>query len=234
MRIVTWNCGMAFARKAPSLLALRPDVAIIQECSKASQAIFSGYGLSGLWFGANPNKGLAVFCSKQWMLEVVDRVFGKWVVPIRVSGEVNFNLLAVWACPVGTKRADNYIGEVHRCMVKHHRWFSKSPVVAAGDFNSNMQWDQNRPGRNHTEVVRLLEGYGLISGYHAHHEEKQGAETRPTYYFYRHQDKPFHIDYVFLPKSWRLKSVEVGSFREWGHLSDHVPVVVDVIISGGG
>src|ERR1035441_1156390 len=62
--------------------------------------------------------------------------------------------------------------------------------------------------------------------------EKQVAETRPTYYFYRHQDKPFHIDYVFVPKSWRLKSVEVGSFREWGHLSDHVPVVVDVSIRG--
>jgi endonuclease/exonuclease/phosphatase family metal-dependent hydrolase len=48
--------------------------------------------------------------------------------------------------------------------------------------------------------------------------------------FYRHQDKPFHIDYVFVPKSSRLRSVEVGSFPEWGHLSDHVPVVVDLDI----
>ena len=44
--------------------------------------------------------------------------------------------------------------------------------------------------------------------------------------------KPFHIDYVFVPKDWRLKSVEVGSFGEWGKLSDHVPVVVDVTIGG--
>jgi endonuclease/exonuclease/phosphatase family metal-dependent hydrolase len=51
-------------------------------------------------------------------------------------------------------------------------------------------------------------------------------------YFYRHEDKPFHIDYVFVPKSWRVKSVEAGSFQEWGHLSDHVPVVVDVTIGG--
>lgn len=58
--------------------------------------------------------------------------------------------------------------------------------------------------------------HGLISAYHAHHREAQGAETRPTYYFYRHQDKPFHIDYVFVPKAWKLRSVEVGSFREWG------------------
>jgi hypothetical protein len=80
--------------------------------------------------------------------------------------------------------------------------------------------------------VRLFEGHGLISAYHSHHGEKQGAETRPTYFFYRHQDKPFHIDDVFVPKDWKLGSVEVGSFPEWGHLSDHVPVVVDVSIGG--
>lgn len=115
--------------------------------------------------------------------------------------------------------------------MKQSGWFGNAlPVVAAGDFNSNVQWDANRRGRNHTEVVRLLEGYGLISAYHAHHDERQGEETRPTYYFYRHQDKPFHIDYLFVPKDWKLGSVEVGSFSEWGYLSDHVPVVGDLDI----
>jgi hypothetical protein len=219
---------MALGRKAPSLLALHPDIAVVQECSKKSVDVLSTHGFSGLWFGANPNKGLAVFCGNGFALQAVGKPFGKWVLPLRVQGAVNFNLLAVWACPVGTKRADNYIGEVHRCLVEHCCWFAEAPVVAAGDFNSNVQWDANRPGRNHTEVVRLLEGHGLISAYHSHHREKQGVETCPTYYFYRHQDKPFHIDYVFVPKSWQLRSVEVGSFREWGQLSDHVPVVVDV------
>jgi exonuclease III len=232
LRIVTWNCAMALARKAPSLLALKPDIAVIQECSKKSLDVLQGHGFSGLWFGANPNKGLAVFCSNKFTVQVVDELFGKWVVPVRVQGSVDFNLVAVWACPVGTKLADNYIGQVHRFLAEHDGWFGTRPVVAAGDFNSNSQWDENRPGRNHTEVVRLFESHGLISAYHTHHGERQGAETRPTYYFYRHQDKPFHIDYVFVPKGWRLKSVEVGSFREWGHLSDHVPVVVHVSIGG--
>jgi len=224
---------MSLARKAPRLLALKPDIAVIQECSKKSSDVLSVHGFSGLWFGANPNKGLAVFCSTQLKVQAVGKPFGKWVVPVRVLGAVvDFNLLAVWACPVGTKRADNYIGEVHRCLVKHRRWLSKAPVVAAGDFNSNVQWDANRPGRNHTDVVRLFDDHNLISAYHLHHGENQGTETRPTYYFYRHQDKPFHIDYVFIPKGWRLKSVEVGAFQEWGHLSDHVPVVVDVNIGG--
>ena len=57
MRIVTWNCGMALARKA-NLLALNPDIAVVQECSKKSVDVLHGHGLSGLWFGANPNKGV--------------------------------------------------------------------------------------------------------------------------------------------------------------------------------
>ena len=46
----------------------------------------------------------------------MDEIFGKWVIPVRVNGAVDFNLLAVWAYPVGTKRADNYVGEVYRCL----------------------------------------------------------------------------------------------------------------------
>jgi exodeoxyribonuclease-3 len=230
LRIVTWNCGMALARKAPSLLALSPDIAIVQECSKKSVDALSGHGFSGRWFGANLNKGLAIFCRKELTLQALNKLFGKWVVPVRVRGAQDFKLLAIWACPVGTRRADNYIGQVHRCLVEHRGWFRNASVVVAGDFNSNSQWDDNRPGRNHSEVVRLFGGHGLISAYHTHHKEKQGAETRPTHYLYRHQDRPFHLDYVFVPNSWRLKSVEVGSFQDWRHLSDHVPVVVDVSI----
>jgi endonuclease/exonuclease/phosphatase family protein len=230
LRIVTWNCGMALARKAPNLLALQPDIAVIQECSKNSVDVLHSHGFSGLWFGTNPNKGLSVFCSKEFSLRAGGDLFGKWVVPLRVRGAADFKLLALWACPVGTNRADNYIGQVYRCLAEQCGWFGNAPIVVAGDFNSNSQWDANRPGRNHTEVVRLFGSHGLVSAYHAHHGEKQGAETRPTYYFYRHQDKPFHIDYVFVPKRWKLRSVEVGSFSEWRHLSDHVPVVVDVSI----
>jgi endonuclease/exonuclease/phosphatase family metal-dependent hydrolase len=135
-------------------------------------------------------------------------------------------LLAAWACPVGN-HGDNYIGQVYRCVTGHAGWFDRAPSVIAGDFNSNARWDKERPGRNHTEVVRLLKSYGLRSSYHTYFDEKQGAETRPTYYFHYHENKAFHIDYVFAPESWRVQSVQVGSFDEWRPLSDHVPVTVD-------
>ncbi len=104
MRIVTWNCGMALLRKAASLLALNPDIAVIQECSRKSVDDIRSHGLSGLWFGANPNKGVAVLCGKRWKPKAVDAPFGKWIIPVRIHGSVDFNLLAVWACrllPVG-------------------------------------------------------------------------------------------------------------------------------------
>jgi hypothetical protein len=68
LRIVTWNCGMALARKVPNLLALNPDIAVVQECSKNSLDVLQSNDLSGLWFGANLNKGVAVFCSKDFTL----------------------------------------------------------------------------------------------------------------------------------------------------------------------
>jgi hypothetical protein len=51
---------------------------------------------------ANPNKGLAVFCRTGFALQAVDKLFGKWVVPVQVRGAVvDFNLLAVWAARSG-------------------------------------------------------------------------------------------------------------------------------------
>ena len=60
MRIVTWKCGMALARKAPSLLALNPDIAVVQECSKNS-VMFSGPSVSP-GFGSVPKSEQGVGC----------------------------------------------------------------------------------------------------------------------------------------------------------------------------
>jgi len=74
---------MALARKAPSLLALNPDIEIVQECSKNSVDDLHSHGLSGLWFGSNPNKGVAVFCSKKLTLHwscpaTLESLFAAW------------------------------------------------------------------------------------------------------------------------------------------------------------
>jgi hypothetical protein len=91
MRIVTWNCGMALLQKAPSLLALNPDIAVIQECCKKSVDVLSTHGFCGPVVRCQSEQGVGGPLRKGWDPEVVDKPFGKWVVPVRVHGAVDFN-----------------------------------------------------------------------------------------------------------------------------------------------
>jgi endonuclease/exonuclease/phosphatase family metal-dependent hydrolase len=102
--------------------------------------------------------------------------------------------------------------------------------VVAGDFNSNKVFDTARIQHTHSGVVSRLESLGVFSAYHAHHREDQGRESRPTFYMYRHADKPYHLDYVFLPNAWRsaVREVVVGAHARWEQHSDHMPLTIDI------
>ena len=230
MRIVTWNCQMGFDKKADALLSQNPDVAVVPECSDKSTVSLQQRGYETLWFGSNPLKGVGVFCRKGWSIRALPQPQQKWIVPVEVDAPTPFMLLAVWACRTGIKKADNYIGQVYQALMSHPEWFDRTPVVLAGDLNSNKIWDPERPVGNHSDVVKILAERGLVSGYHEFFGEAQGAESRPTIYFYRRADRPFHIDYIFIPREWapRLKTVDVGEYERWSKLSDHCPVTVDI------
>jgi exodeoxyribonuclease-3 len=152
----------------------------------------------------------------------------KWIAPIEVEAPTPFTLLAVWACAVGPNRTDRYIGQVYQALMAHPEWFNRGAVVLAGDLNSNKTWDAKRQVGNHSDVVKVLREYGLVSGYHEYFGEPQGGESRSTLYLFRHEDKSYHIDYIFIPREWmpRLQKVEVGEYEQWSKLSDHCPVVL--------
>ena len=57
MRIITWNCNGQLGHKLEALLALSPDVAIIQECEKE---LTIPVGFTFAWAGVLPAKGLGV------------------------------------------------------------------------------------------------------------------------------------------------------------------------------
>jgi hypothetical protein len=92
-------------------------------------------------------------------------------------------------------------------------------------LNSNKIWDAHRKVGNHSAVMKLLDERGLVSAYHEHFNELQGEESRRTLYMFRHEDKPYHIDYVFIPREWasRPGTIEVGKCETWLKLSDHCP-----------
>ena len=118
-----------------------------------------------------------------------------------------------------------------RALDAYQRRIRRGPAIVAGDFNIDPTGSEERSGAWFTRLVERLGRLGLRSAYHAHLGEPFGAETRPTYFHYRHRERPFHIDFCFVsdPLLERVRHVEVGLYDDWvgAGLSDHVPVTVD-------
>ena len=235
MKIITWNCNMAFRKKADLLLVHKPDILVIQECECIEKLIFNDTALKpidALWFGTNQHKGMAIFSYGNLKLKVLDghNEDLKMIIPISVTGgQSDFNLFAVWANnpqdPDG-----QYVEQVWKAIHHYDQLLSSKQTILTGDFNSNTIWDRKRRAGNHSNVVKRLEEKGIHSAYHRHHQQIQGKEQHPTFYLYRHQNKPYHLDYCFVSEDMarRIQSVEVGDFESWAKYSDHMPLTVDL------
>ena len=228
MRIVTWNCQMAFAKKKELLLKQNPDIAIIQECSRKDLESMQDHSFQTIWFGNIPYKGIGVLYRGEWStLPVTEPIF-PWIVPVEFKGPERFRLIAVWSCPPKTSFS-HYVACVSDAVAAHPEWFEDGPVMLAGDMNSNAQWDKQTNGA-HSALVNTLNAKGLVSFYHHHHNEEHGSEKKYTHHFRRHLTEPFHIDYVFDPKAWtkRITSCVVGDANIWNNHSDHCPIILDL------
>ena len=236
MRLVTWNCKMAFRNKAADVLSFSPDIIIIPECENPAKIAKKSNDLLSecLWFGNNPNKGIAIFGLNGYKISLREEYNeeNKWIVPIRVEGKHSFTLFAVWACNCPSDRKLSYIGQVYRAFNDHYKKIlEEDNIIIAGDFNSNKIWDNWQRIGNHSAVVNMFEKYGIKSAYHEFMLEEQGKESLPTYYTYHKESNPFHIDYCFASRNWieRLQSVSVGEYEHWHMLSDHSPMIFDFI-----
>jgi len=228
MRIVTWNCQMALAKKMHLLLEQRPDIAIVQECSRKSLASLRDHGFQSLWFGSVPYKGIGIIYRDEWTIRRVAEPRFPWIVPMEFDGPEKFRLIAVWSCPLKTSFS-HYVACVSDAVEAHSEWFKGAPVLLPGDFNSNAQWDKHTNGA-HSSLVKMLDGKGLVSFYHHHHGKEHGNETEYTHHFRRHLTEPFHIDYVFGSKSWteRITSCVIGGPLIWNNYSDHCPITIQL------
>jgi exodeoxyribonuclease-3 len=226
VRLVTWNCCSGpLVRKLSDLATLAADIAVVPECPRIEEQPGAV-----VWRGSKPTKGLAVFAAGPWRVHraPAPRGLPRYALPVQVSGPESFLLLAVWAMPHPTIP---YVRGMHRAVRACRSLMQAQPTVLLGDFNSNAIWDGEHPAdRSHSALVRYLGEMGLVSAYHSRYAEAQGRETRPTFFLYRHQRRPYHIDYCFLPTDWlgRIRDVTVGDHRAWATKSDHMPLTVDV------
>jgi exodeoxyribonuclease-3 len=231
MRIVAWNCAMALHKKAHALAALAPDIAVIPECGQSGLGPMGEFGYTGVWAGANPHKGLGIFVRKPLRARLLGPPQQQWVVGLEIEGcGKPLRAVGVWACRVGTKRCDNYIGQLYTALSKNPAWMDSRNTIIAGDFNSNSRWDANHPVGNHTDVVNMLAQRGIVSAYHAFYSEAQASESRPTFYLLKKRSRPFHLDYVFIPGAWRLQKFAIRNGAKWATMSDHRPIIVDAEI----
>lgn len=233
MKLITWNCNMAFRKKASAILALQPDILVVPECEHPSKLVFPEgvqHYTDALWFGANENKGLGIFSYGNFHLKKL-RIHDpalKLIVPVAVTGgSIDFTLFAIWANNPGDPDG-TYVEQVWKAIHLYHKRINKKQTILAGDFNSNTIWDRKYRTGNHSHVVARLAKKSIHSVYHLYHEQEHGKEEHPTQYMYRHKDKPYHLDYCFASKDLldKISSVEIGTYDQWAMYSDHVPVMV--------
>jgi exodeoxyribonuclease III len=233
MKIITWNCNMAFRKKAGTILQYEPDIVVVQECEHPDKLLFSPETkkpTSFLWVGKNSNKGLGIFSYSAFKLKLhrsYNETF-KWVVPIKVTGNgTAFILYAVWANNPDDPDGQ-YVTQVWKALAYYKKYITKKNTILAGDFNSNTIWDRPRRQGNHSDVVKVLATKKIYSTYHRHFTQEQGKENHPTFYLYKNKNKPYHLDYCFASGDFmeKLAMVEVGELNTWRKYSDHVPLIV--------
>lgn len=233
-RIVVWNVRKAAQRKLPRLLELRPDVAIVPECA-ADLALPEGSTMA--WCGADRTCGLAVLGLNGYEVarvgdEMPDEV---WCMPVSVMGPHAFSLLAVWSDNSREARAQEGptpMGPLRRALRTHERFVRSGDVVVAGDFNNHPRWDKPLYSANSSYEITDLGSLGLVSAYHRFEGVDFGKENDATYFQAKQSNRPYHIDYCFVPSTAHVSSVEVGRWEQWCQPkigpSDHAPLTVSL------
>jgi exodeoxyribonuclease III len=227
MRIATWNCGRGpWPTKRALADAIGADITVITEAPRA----VAGDGLP--WFGNHLGRnGTTVLAGREYRLEPLPTTPGAPCVnAMRVTGPHEFTLLAVWTWPAAPFK--NY-KEPLLAGLKAYRHLP-GPFVIAGDFNGNTRFDRPRSRVKWSSCLAAVEEFGVVSAYHTFFNAGYGEERHPTQYQTRKVSMPFHLDYVFVPASWRsgLREVRVPGFGEFC-ASDHRPVIVDVTLAPG-
>lgn len=248
MKIVTWNCNGALRKKIAELDTLDADVLIIQECENPAEstAAYRDWAGNYLWNGQSKHKGIGVFPRKGHKVTATN-----WSGAFDIAGissrspakcwqtddlesflpfslDNKYTVLAVWT-KEGNGKAFSYIGQLWKYLQIHKDKLSNTESLVIGDFNSSMIWDEPDRWWNHSDVVAELEGVGLHSVYHCLRKEAQGNESCPTLFLQRNSSKPYHVDYIFATLSFLADSrVQLGLPDQWLHLSDHMPLSLEL------
>lgn len=226
MRIVSWNCNSKFRDKYNEVLSLGADVYVIQECedpTKSKDASYRELMRNGYWVGDISYKGLAVFSpSPTIKIEKLD-----WpgkdkqnFLPVRINDAVT--LIGVWTYKPYCEVFFDYLCDIEEKL-------NDPSLIMIGDFNSSVIFDKDHPkDKTWNACLDRLSPLGFVDAYHFKKKEPQGKESTPTFFLYRHLDRPYHLDHC-LTHSEIIKGFKIETLYKWLNLSDHLPIVLDLI-----
>ena len=120
------------------------------------------------------------------------------------------------------------MGQFWKYLQIHKNDLTKGKQLILGDFNSNAIWDKRDRWWNHSDVVNELGQHGLRSLYHQRFLEEQGKESKPTFFLHRNEEKPYHIDYVFVSEEYIDSNITIGKKEKWLPQSDHLPIEIEI------
>jgi exodeoxyribonuclease III len=223
---------MAFRNKNARIIDYKPDILIVQECENESKLKFgelTPIPNDFIWVGDNSNKGIGIFSYLNYKLELHNEFNSnfRYIIPLKVTGDRNFNLLSIWAM----NSKEKYVGQIWQVM-NHYQKLLGDESMLIEDFNSSTLFDYNKSNaiKKHSDVVNYLNDKNITSLYHAQYNERQGEETKPTYFIRRNIKTSYHIDYCF--SSGGLVSngsnFTIGDYKDWIDLSDHSPIIIDI------
>jgi endonuclease/exonuclease/phosphatase family metal-dependent hydrolase len=225
--IATWNCAGALRRKLALVDSLGADIIAIQECEDPARSRDAAYrawaGGAYVWAGQLPAKGLGLFARASW----AQRAFA----PLDWATQAQYFLSARIAkapvCAIWAHRglgARPYIGQIHLALQSPPEWLEDPHCVLLGDFNSNLIWDKPNSALGHAKTMARLVDRGFSSAYHSHFDAPQGREPHPSFYLHRAPEKPYHIDFAYFGRGWRITDCKVGAPADWLAHSDHMPL----------
>ncbi|WP_461206642.1 exonuclease/endonuclease/phosphatase family protein [Clostridium sp. DL1XJH146] len=234
MKIVSWNCNMAFRKKANEIIDETIDLLIIQESEcleKVNIEKFPRKPNNAFWFGTDNNKGMSIFSFGKTKIELIEEPGDndKWIVPFKVSSDKEaFILIAVWAMNHRKNEVINRVGPAFATFTKYEKYL-KDDVVIVGDFNDNKIWDGKyfKYG-SFSDVQALFSKYNIVSCYHTLRNENFGKETVPTLYWRKSKKTTYHIDYCFCSSNMIKSNSEISieSGDKWLEISDHSPLII--------
>ena len=239
MKVITWNCNMAFRKKYTNILSYKPDLLIVPECENPENFKDVFYS-DVVWIGDNNKKGLSVFSFSNIKLSLHKSYCKefKYILPIEVieNNKKVMNLIAVWAQNDQEDPKRRYIGNVW-CALKYYEDLFKEPIIIAGDFNWNVIWDSDRYPLygTLTDVINLLKQNDIHSIYHSVPDAVFGINTtfgyekEPTLFLLKKKEKAYHIDYIFTSQSFinNIESCFIGKYKDWIALSDYMPIFAE-------